>query len=130
MKLSIFTPEKTLVKEQAVKEVLVPSVRGYLGILPNHAPLVSLLTAGILKYWPEKSLEEKKLALGWGYLEVHHGDVRVLAESVETKESLDRSRAEKNLKEILKKLKEPYLEPSKRDKLEKEKLRLVGELEL
>ena len=49
MKLHIFTPEQTLLKEKPVKEILVPSVKGYLGILPGHAPLISLLSAGVFK---------------------------------------------------------------------------------
>lgn len=130
MKLSLFTPEQTLLKKLNVEEILVPSVKGYLGILPGHAPLVSLLKAGILEYLPEKSKKWKKIALGWGYLEVQEGDVRILAESAETKNSLDRTRTKKDLEIVLKKLDDRSLEPSEREKLEKEKLRLESELAL
>ena len=130
MKLSLFTPEQPLLNKQAVKEVIVPSVKGYLGILPGHAPLVSLLKAGVLKYLPEKTNSWEKLALGWGYLEVHQGDVRILAESAETKAGLDRAKAEKDLKKILNQLSLKNLEPSVREKLEKERLWLEGKLEL
>lgn len=129
MKLSLFTPEQTLLKGADVKEILVPSVKGYLGILPGHAPLVSLLKAGVLKYWTPSGQEEK-LALGWGYVEVHQGDVRILAESAATKASLDRAQVEKKLQEVLKKMSQWDIDPSEREKLEKEKLWLEGELEL
>ena len=130
MKLSLFTPEKTLLKEEECQELVVPSVQGYLGILPQHAPLVSLLKAGILKYLPKNSNHWKRLALGWGYLEVYPEGVRILAESAETKESLDHVKLEKKLKQVLIDLKEWTLEPAQREKLEKQKLLLESQLEL
>ena len=130
MKLSLFTPENPLLTKEPVQQIQVPSVKGELGILPGHAPLISLLKAGILKYLPAKSRAWKKLAVGWGYLEVHGDEVRVLAESAATKESLDRAQMEKDLKEILEKLNRRDLAPSEREKLEKKKLWLEGGLEL
>ncbi len=130
MKLSLFTPEQTLIKGQPVREILVPSVKGYLGILPGHAPLISLLRAGLLKYLPEKSGQWEKLALGWGYLEVQQDEVRVLAETAAVKDSLDRDQTEKQLQKLLERLNSWDLEPAEREQLEKEKLWLEGELEL
>ena len=130
MKLNLFTPEQTLLKEAPVTEVLVPSVKGYLGILPGHAPLISLLSAGVLQYLPEGQQQWEKVALGWGYLEVHGDNIRILAESLVTKETLDKARAEEELKIILQQLSREDLEPSERKKLEKEKLWLEGKLEL
>jgi F-type H+-transporting ATPase subunit epsilon len=45
--LEVATPERAMVREQ-VTDVQVPGQDGYLGILPGHAPLVSLLGAGAL----------------------------------------------------------------------------------
>ena len=130
MKLNLFTPEKTLLKDEDCQELIVPSVKGYLGILPQHAPLVSLLRAGVLKYLPKGSSVWKSMALGWGYLEVYPGGVRILAESAETKESLDRAKIEKELKQLLTQLEDLTLEPSQREKLEKQKLILESQKEL
>ena len=130
MKFSLFTPEKTLIENKELKELLVPSVKGYLGILPGHAPLVSLLKAGLLKYLPKNSEKWESLALGWGYLEVHSEGVRILAESAKTKETLDKAQVEKNLQEILIQIEKTNLEPTEREKLEKEKLWLESQLEL
>ena len=130
MKLSLFTPEQPLLKDLLVQEVLAPSVKGCLGILPGHASLVTLLEAGVLKYLPEKSSSWEKLALGWGYLEVHGGDVRILAESAITKKTMDRLKVEKELKIILEQLKREDIKPSERENLEKERLWLSAELEL
>ena len=130
MKLNLFTPEKTLLKEEECQELIVPSVKGELGILPQHAPLVSLLRAGVLKYLPKGANSWKSLALGWGYLEVFPGGVRILAESAETKASLDQAKTEKELKQILIDLEDLTLEPSHREKLERQKLLLEAQLKL
>ena len=130
MKFSLFTPEKSLIENKELKELIVPSVRGYLGILPGHAPLISLLQAGVLRYLPKDSENWQSLALGWGYLEVYPEGVRVLAESAETKETLDRAKAEQDLKKVLAQLESMNLEPHEREKLEKEKLWLEGQLDL
>ena len=130
MKLSLWTPEKTLLDQEEVKEIIVPSVKGELGILPGHAPLISLLQAGVLKYWPKKSQKAQTVALGWGYLEVHWDGVRVLAESAETKETLDRAQTQKNLQTVLSQLKNLGLEPAEREKLERQKQLLESQLQI
>ena len=130
MKISLFTPERTLLKDQPVREALVPSVQGFLGILPGHAPLISLLRAGVLEYLLEGEELWEKVALGWGYLEVRQDKITILAESAETKKTLDRAQAKKNLEELLKKLHRWDIEPSEREKWDRERLRLEGILNL
>ena len=130
MNLSLYTPEKTLLFQQEVKEVIVPSAKGEIGLLPGHAPLITLLQAGVLRYLPEGKTTWEKCAVGWGYLEIFQEEIKILAESAQTKEALDRSQAEKDLKEIEQKLEDWALEPKVRESLEKEKLKLQGELEL
>lgn len=130
MKLSLWTPEKTLLDQQEIKEMIVPSVKGELGILPGHAPLISLLQAGILKYWPKNSQKVQTIALGWGYLEVYWGGVRILAESAETKETLDRAQTQQNLQKVLSELKNLNLEPAERQKLERQKQLLESQLQI
>ncbi len=57
MYLKISSPEWILF-EWKVKEVYVPTEDWYVGILPWHAPLVSVLKPWILKFKPEKQLSE------------------------------------------------------------------------
>lgn len=130
LQLSILTPETRLMRDHPVKEVLVPSVKGFLGILPGHAPMVSLLSAGILKYLPSDSDQWEELAVGWGYLEVCQNRVKILAESLEVKQNLDRTRIQKELKSLFKKLEQDDLEPSKRKELEKQRQWLESRLAL
>ena len=49
LQLEIVTPEKLVVKDVA-EEIQVPGKRGYLGILPGHAPLITELAVGQISY--------------------------------------------------------------------------------
>ena len=127
--LRILTPEKTLIEDLPVKEAVVPSVRGFLGILPGHAPMISLLSVGILKYLP-KSGQWEKLAIGWGCLEVSQDRISILAESLEVPQNVDPARVEKKLKTLLAQLQNFDLKPSKRKELQKQKQELESHLAL
>lgn len=49
MILEIVSPEATLIKTE-VDSVVVPGINGEFEMLNNHAPIVSLLTKGIVKF--------------------------------------------------------------------------------
>jgi F-type H+-transporting ATPase subunit epsilon len=89
--LSIVTPEKQLVSEE-VDQVNVPGTEGDLGILHDHAPILTLLRSGQLSY--EKGGETVILVVSGGYLEVTDNRVTVLAETGEFLHEIDRERAE------------------------------------
>ena len=48
--LNLVTPEKKLVTDLEVEEVIVPGFKGQLDILPGHAPLMTTLGTGVLRY--------------------------------------------------------------------------------
>ena len=90
--LSIVTPEKQLVSEE-VDQVNAPGSEGDLGILYDHAPLLTNLRSGQLSY--EKDGETVALVVSGGYLEVTDNRVTVLAETGEFLHEIDRERAER-----------------------------------
>ena len=90
--LSIVTPEKQLVAEE-VDQVNVPGTEGDLGILYDHAPILTNLRSGQLSY--EKDGETVALVVSGGYLEVTDNRVTVLAETGEFLHEIDRERAER-----------------------------------
>jgi F-type H+-transporting ATPase subunit epsilon len=92
--LEVATPERAMVREQ-VTDVQVPGQDGYLGILPGHAPLVSLLGAGALSY--SAGGARRYLAVQGGLVEVLSGHVRVLANLAERAEDIDVARARTDL---------------------------------
>ena len=90
IKLSIVTPERSLVNEQ-VDELQIPGADGYLGVLPGHAPLFTELKVGELSY--RKGNTWTSLAVAWGFAEVLPDQVRVLAETAERGQEIDLERA-------------------------------------
>jgi len=121
VKLSIITPEKTILDSVEVAEILVPGEKGEIGILPGHAPLVSTLGSGVLQYRLSQTKGFSKVAVSWGYCEVRPDKVVILAESADTKKALDAEQIKKSLKEIREKLKNVTLSPEEIRKLEQNK---------
>jgi F-type H+-transporting ATPase subunit epsilon len=78
--LSVLTPEKT-VFEGPVEYVQVPGSEGYLGVLANHAALVTALAEGTLTLRKADGVEER-LAVSGGFFEVGHNHATVLADAV------------------------------------------------
>lgn len=91
LKLDIVTAERVVYSED-VDAVIAPGVEGQLGILPHHAPLMTILQAGELLV--RRGGEEDTLAISGGFLEVRPDRVIVLADSAERAEEIDMSRAE------------------------------------
>ncbi len=90
--LEIVTPEKLVVRE-AVEEVQIPAVGGYLGILPGHAPLITELAVGVIAYRVQGVT--KTLSVAWGFAEVLPDKVTMLAETAERPDEIDVARAQK-----------------------------------
>ncbi|MCW5889395.1 MAG: ATP synthase F1 subunit epsilon [bacterium] len=78
LRLRVFTPERELVDEE-VREVTLPGWWGQLGILPDHAALVTTLEQGQLSY--KKDGGEARFQIGGGFAEVRDDVVTVLADS-------------------------------------------------
>ena len=87
--LNLFTPEKKLVQNQDVEEVFVTTEKGELNILPGHAPLMTTLQPGILRYRRKGETTYVSLAVSWGYCQVNPQGLKVLAETAELPEEID-----------------------------------------
>ena len=72
--------------------IIAPGVEGQLGILPHHAPLITMLQAGELVV--RKNNDETCIAIYGGFLEVHSDRVIILADAAERAEEIDVARAE------------------------------------
>src|SRR5512132_2172114 len=92
LQLEIVTPER-LVEKDTVSEVQIPGKDGYLGILPGHAPLITELGVGEIKYRGDGM--EYRLAVAWGFAEVLPNKVTILAETAERANEIDVERARK-----------------------------------
>jgi F-type H+-transporting ATPase subunit epsilon len=92
IELQVVTPERHVLSEN-VQSLEMPGKDGYLGILPGHAPLITLLGIGTLTY--HKGGQTGYLSVINGFAEVLPDRVIVLAELSERAEEIDvaRSRA-------------------------------------
>jgi len=91
--LEIVTPEKQLVRDIAAEEAQIPGLRGYLGVLPGHAPLITELAVGVITYRAHG--QTYSLAVAWGFAEVLPDKVTILAETAERPGDIDTARAQK-----------------------------------
>ena len=108
IELEVATPERELVREP-VSEIQIPALEGYLGVLPGHAPLVSLLGSGALSY--TAAGKKTYLAIQGGFLEVLPDRVRVLADVAERGTAIDLARARAQLAEARAQAQLPNAEP-------------------
>jgi F-type H+-transporting ATPase subunit epsilon len=103
LKLDIVTAER-VVYSGDVDAVIAPGVEGQLGILPHHAPLMTMLQAGELV--ARKGGQEEIMAISGGFLEVRPDRVIVLADQAERAEEIDMARAEAAKRRAEERLKE------------------------
>ena len=101
--LTIVTPEKIFYEED-VSSIIAPGSEGYLGVLTDHAPLITALIPGKLDIRNKKN-EEKVFALNGGFLEVYKNKVTILADSIESPEQIDLERAQSAVERAEKRLK-------------------------
>ncbi len=101
LQLDIVTPEKSIFSG-LVDSVYLPGADGEMGILPEHAGLVTALKAGVLRYLHNGV--EIPLAIGSGFAEVTQKKVVVLTDMALGEAEIDVARAEAGIKRAQEKL--------------------------
>jgi F-type H+-transporting ATPase subunit epsilon len=107
LQLEIVTPER-LAYADTVDSVVVPGIEGELGILPHHAPLVSMLGVGELRI--RKGGAEESFAIVGGFVQVRPDKVVVLAETADLAGEIDLEKAQEARREAEKMLETGYTE--------------------
>jgi F-type H+-transporting ATPase subunit epsilon len=104
--VEIVSQEKRVFEEPAADIVLIPATEGQMGVLPNHAPVLTTLGFGELIV--RKGPAEERFAIFGGVVDVRPNRVVVLAELAESTFEIDvesaeqaRARAEQMLREGL-----------------------------
>jgi F-type H+-transporting ATPase subunit epsilon len=92
LRVEVVTGEREVLVEDNVDMVVAQGIEGQLGILPRHAPLITVLEPGELRI--TKGGNEEILAVSGGFLEVGPERVIVLADTAERSEEIDLARAE------------------------------------
>jgi F-type H+-transporting ATPase subunit epsilon len=107
IKLEIVTPER-LVFDETVDGVTLPGSEGELGVLPNHAPLVSTLGVGELRIRTGSS--EDWFAIVGGFVQVLPDKVVVMAETADLSSEIDLEKAQAARRDAEQALESGYVE--------------------
>ncbi len=94
--LEIVTPERLAYSDE-VDSVNLPGIEGELGVLPHHAPLVSMLGVGELRI--RKGGVEESFAIVGGFLQVRPDRVVVMAETADLASDIDLEKAQEARRE-------------------------------
>jgi len=94
--VKVIAPDQTIL-DTVAEEVILPSSTGQLGILTDHAPLISALETGVLRYRKDKAWNA--IALTGGFAEVEENEVTVLVRSGELGSAINAEEARKTLAE-------------------------------
>jgi len=89
--VDIVSPEGELFAGEA-NMVFAPAVEGELGIAPRHAPLLTTLSAGVVRVHIDGQ-EEQSFYVGGGALEIQPNKVSVLADTAARAKDLDEAAA-------------------------------------
>jgi F-type H+-transporting ATPase subunit epsilon len=104
IKLEVVTPKGAVVNEK-VDIVTAPGFAGEFGVLANHAPFLSTIKVGTLRY--KKDGNDVELMISGGFCEVSNNKITFLVESAERGHEIDvdralraKERAEKRLLQV------------------------------
>lgn len=128
-KLFFATPDKKIVSDVELEEITLPANAGELNILPGHAPLMTTLSSGTLKY-KLKNGQTDVLAVSGGYCQISSDGVTVIAETAVHANEIDMKIVEEHLKQNEHKLLNDTLDDADFDNVQSEILRLRAEVDL
>lgn len=101
--VEVVMPSRKVLSRE-VESLIVPASEGYLGILPRHAPLVTILGIGTARF--SAGGREEKMAISGGFMEIYQNTVSIMADTAELSNEIDverAKRAEQRARERLKK---------------------------
>lgn len=93
--LRVVTPSRELLDTE-VREVTAPGALGEIGVLPDHATLLTALETGVLSYRTDHGLA--RLAIRGGFAEVAANVMTVLADDAAFAEDVDAAAVEQELR--------------------------------
>ena len=92
----VISPDKTILDSPA-EEVILPSITGQIGILTSHAPLITALDIGVMRFRQEKAWSA--IALMGGFAEIENNEVTILVNAAEIGSAIDAEAARSELAE-------------------------------
>ncbi|WP_425410587.1 F0F1 ATP synthase subunit epsilon [Hyphococcus sp.] len=83
---NLVSPEKELMSAD-VDQVDIPGTEGWIGVLPNHSPLMTTLAPGMVRV--KTGSDESRIFVRGGFAEINPDGLTVLAEEAVRAEDLD-----------------------------------------
>ena len=110
--LEIVSPEKSFLKKDNVKEVVVPAFEGEMGILKDHISIISFLKPGIIKI--NSGNDEKSFYVDDGIVEFKDNTLSILTSNIFDIKNSDKSKIQDMIKEAEKDLASDKIDDQKR----------------
>ena len=112
-KIEIVSPEKVIFSDENIREVILPSYEGEMGILKDHIPIISFLKPGIVKIF---KLSEKvsSFFIEDGIIEFYNNSLTVLSSKIVNTKELNKERIELLISETEKILSDETLDDNAR----------------
>ena len=85
--LTVVTPERAVLDKVECHEVTLPTLKGEIGVLPGHTPLITLVGIGTVSY--RVGSRKVSLAVREGFAEIAGDSLRILADRASTREAVD-----------------------------------------
>jgi F-type H+-transporting ATPase subunit epsilon len=83
---NLVSPERELMSAD-VDQVDIPGTEGWIGVLPNHSPLMTALAPGMVRI--KSGSDETRIFVRGGFAEISPAGLTVLAEEAMKAEQLD-----------------------------------------
>ena len=93
LQVCVITPDQVFLNQE-VEEVILPTNTGLMGVLTNHAPIITALEIGVMLIRVKK--DWKPFALMGGFALVKQNQITVLVNEAESEVSIDRTEAERS----------------------------------
>ncbi|NES71854.1 MAG: F0F1 ATP synthase subunit epsilon [Okeania sp. SIO2D1] len=113
----VISPDRTVWDADA-EEVVLPSTTGQLGILSNHAPLLTALDIGVMRVRAQKDWEA--IALMGGFAEIENNEVIILVNSAQKGDQIDKDNARQAFEAAQNHLKEVESGEDRQEKIKAE----------
>jgi F-type H+-transporting ATPase subunit epsilon len=94
LNLCVLTPNR-IVYNSEVKEIILPTNSGQIGVLPNHAPIATAVDIGILRI--RLNDQWLTIVLMGGFARIGNNEITVLANEAESGSDIDPQEAQQTL---------------------------------
>ena len=103
MELEVISPDREVYRGR-IRSIVFPGADGFFGVLPGHAPMISLVEPGVARLVEEDG-SVRFLALSRGFMEVRRDELSFVVDAGEKAEEIDEARAQAALQRARERLK-------------------------